>query len=62
MDIAIPVDAIDFAHAVIDPLGAEQVRNPRVFAAPTDAPAGATATQSFIAWTGRDPLWFPPTE
>jgi uncharacterized protein (TIGR03086 family) len=58
-DIVIPAEEIEFAHAVIDPLPAEQVRSPRVFATEVTSPPDATSTQSFIAWTGRDPRWAP---
>ncbi|MHB8618090.1 MAG: TIGR03086 family metal-binding protein [Chloroflexota bacterium] len=57
VEVAIPVDVIEFAHGVIDPIPVEQVRNPRVFASETAAPTNATVTQAFIAWTGRDPRW-----
>ncbi len=60
LDLALPAEAIEFAHGVIDSLPSEQVRNPRVFAVERHAPAGATASQAFIAWTGRDPHWQPP--
>ncbi|MHB8294644.1 MAG: DinB family protein [Acidimicrobiales bacterium] len=55
----IPAEAIEFAHAVIDPVPAEQVRSPRVFVTEVTPPPDATSTQSFIAWTGRDPRWAP---
>lgn len=60
-DVEIPAEVIEFAHAVIDPVPAEQVRSPRVFATEVAPPPGATSTQSFIAWTGRDPRWAPTT-
>jgi hypothetical protein len=49
--------AIEFAHTVIDPIPAEQVRNPRVFAAEKPAPVDATESEAFLAWTGRDLAW-----
>lgn len=58
-DVEIPAEAIEFAHAVIDPIPAGQVRSPRVFAAEVSPPPDATPTQRFIAWTGRDPRWGP---
>lgn len=58
-DVEIPAQAIEFAHSVIDPLPAEQVRSPRVFAPEVAPAASATPTQRFIAWTGRDPHWAP---
>jgi uncharacterized protein (TIGR03086 family) len=56
-DLVIPAPAIEFAHAVIDPVPEDRVRNGRVFAAARPAPAGATESQAFLAWTGRDPAW-----
>lgn len=60
-DFEISDEAIAFAHAVIDPVPTEQVRSPRVFAAEVTAPDDATATQIFIAWTGRNPFWTSTT-
>jgi uncharacterized protein (TIGR03086 family) len=59
VDLVLPAGAIEFARSVLDPLPARQVRNPRVFAAVKPAPAGASDSQAFIAWTGRDPDWMP---
>jgi len=47
-DVEIPVEVIEFGHAVIDPLPAEQVRSPRMFATEVSPPPGAISTQSFI--------------
>ncbi|PZR79394.1 MAG: TIGR03086 family protein [Candidatus Aeolococcus gillhamiae] len=58
-ELEIPAEAIEFAHLVIDPIPADQVRSPRVFGAEQEAPDGATPTEAFIAWTGRDPRWAP---
>jgi len=41
-DLEVPATVIDFARAVIDPLPEDAVRNDRVFARPTPAPAGTT--------------------
>jgi hypothetical protein len=62
IDLVIPAEAIEFAHAVIDPVPADRVRNSRVFgpakpAPAKPAPAGATESAAFLAWTGRDPAW-----
>jgi uncharacterized protein (TIGR03086 family) len=57
VDLVIPAEAIEFAHAVIDPVPEDRVRNGRVFAAVRPAPAGATDSEAFLAWTGRDPAW-----
>ena len=59
-DLVLPAEAIEFAHAVIDPVPAEQVRNPRVFAAEKPAPVDATESEAFLAWTGRNPAWHAP--
>ena len=54
IDVEIPADVIDFAHAYIDPLPDEVVRGAnRAFGPQTPVPAGATPTERFIAWTGR---------
>ena len=57
VDLDLPAGAIEFARVVLEPLPAGQVRSPRVFAAEKPAPPGATDSQAFIAWTGRDPDW-----
>jgi len=54
-DVEIPDDAIAFAHQVLDPMPTERMRSPAVFAPEVELPTGATATQRFIAWSGRDP-------
>jgi uncharacterized protein (TIGR03086 family) len=56
-DLVIPAAAIEFAHSVIDRAPAEQIRNTRVFGAERPAPPGATESEAFLAWTGRDPAW-----
>lgn len=56
-DVEIPAAAIEFAHQVLDPVPAEQLRGAQVFGAEVEPPAQATATQRFIGWTGRDPRW-----
>lgn len=57
---AIPDDVIEFAHSILDPIPAEQIRAPQVFAAEKPVPAGATDSEAFLAWTGRDPAWRAP--
>ncbi|MGH9081618.1 MAG: TIGR03086 family metal-binding protein [Acidimicrobiales bacterium] len=59
--LEVPAGIIDFTHAVIDPLPEAAVRSDRVFASPERAPAGASPSDVFIAWTGRDPGWSPVT-
>jgi hypothetical protein len=61
-DVVIPPDAIEFAHVIFGPIPSEQMRSPRVFADAVSAPPGATHSEDFIAWTGRDPRWTSATE
>ena len=44
-----------FTKNLLADIPAEQVRSRRVFAAEVVAPPGATASESFVAWIGRDP-------
>ena len=54
INVEIPADVIDFAHAYLDPLPDEVLRGDnRAFGPQTPVPAGATPTERFIAWTGR---------
>ena len=56
IDVEIPADAIDFAHAYIDPLPDDVVRGDnRAFGPQIRLPPSATPTERFIAWTGRRP-------
>lgn len=55
--IEIPAGVIEFAHAVLDDMPAGQLRSPRVFGPEVASPPGGTATERFVAWTGRDPGW-----
>jgi uncharacterized protein (TIGR03086 family) len=57
IDVAVPPEVVDFTHSTLDRLPEAQLRGPGVFAAEVTAPAGATPTETFIAWTGRDPRW-----
>jgi uncharacterized protein (TIGR03086 family) len=56
-DVVIPAEVIEFAHAIFDPIPAEQIRSPRVFADTVAAPSNATHSEELVAWTGRDPRW-----
>lgn len=62
--IEIPDEVIAYAHDYVDPLPEDVVRgDDRAFALPAGAPAGATPTERFVAWTGRDPArWFPEAD
>jgi len=55
-DVEVPEEAIEFTHRALDGFPPEQVRSLRVFGAAVEVPADTTATQQFIAWTGRDPI------
>lgn len=59
IDVELPVEAMDFAHAVLDPIPEEQMRSPGVFAEQVSTSADATPSQAFLGWTGRDPSWTP---
>jgi uncharacterized protein (TIGR03086 family) len=61
-DIEVPAEATEFAHAVIGPIPTEQMRSPRIFGPAVAPPPGATRSEAFIAWTGRDPRWASPAE
>jgi uncharacterized protein (TIGR03086 family) len=54
--VEIPADVIEYAHGYIDPLPDGMVRGDnRAFGPQIPVPAGATPTERFIAWTGRQP-------
>src|SRR5262249_53653115 len=59
INVEIPADVIDFAHACLDPLPDEVLRGDnRAFGPQTPVPDGGTPTERFIAWTGRQlPQW-----
>lgn len=55
-DVEIPTEVADFAHHYIDPFPVEMVRGPNgSFGPEAEAPADATPTEIFVAWTGRAP-------
>lgn len=58
-EVAIPVEAMAFAHATLDPLPPAMLRSPRVFGPQLSVPPGADRQPAFLAWTGRDPAWAP---
>lgn len=58
-DAEIPDEAIECAYATLGRVTAKQLRNPQVFADELPAPANATPTQRFIAFSGRNPNWTP---
>lgn len=54
IDVTVPDDLIEFAHAYIDPIPAEMVRGPKgAFGPEADAGPEASPTDAFMAWTGR---------
>jgi uncharacterized protein (TIGR03086 family) len=56
VEVEVPGDVIELAHAHIDPIPPEMVRGPRgAFGPEVDAPADASPTEAFLAWTGRPP-------
>lgn len=56
IEVVVPDDVIEFTHGYIDPFPTEAVRGPGgAFGPEAAAPAGATPTERFIAWTGRPP-------
>ncbi|MGD9793100.1 MAG: TIGR03086 family metal-binding protein [Acidimicrobiia bacterium] len=54
-DVEIPAEAIEFAHRVFDNVPPEMMRSPKVFATAIDIGPEASASDAFLAWTGRDP-------
>jgi len=48
---------IEFTHAVLGRMPAARLRSGALFAEELAAPEGASPTEVFIAWTGRDPRW-----
>lgn len=54
-DVEIPSDVIEFAHRYLDPIPDEIKRGGPVFGPEVEAPADATETERFVAWTGRQP-------
>jgi uncharacterized protein (TIGR03086 family) len=56
IEVEVPADVVEFAHAFIDPIPEDKVRGAEgAFGAEVAPPAGATTTEAFIAWTGRPP-------
>ena len=57
--VTIPDEVVSFAHRLLDPMPADQLRSSAVFSPEVATDAGADSTASFVAWTGRDPDWQP---
>ncbi len=58
--VTIPDEAVAFTRAMFEHIPDEVARRPGVFADRIEPPAGASATDRLIAFTGRDPKWAPP--
>lgn len=58
--VDVPDEAIEFAHRALDALPSAMIRTPQVFADAIDTPSDASASDAFLAWTGRDPAWQAP--
>ena len=57
VEVTIPDEVMAFGRALLEHMPANQVRSAAVFADEADAPESASATEAFVAWTGRDPRW-----
>ncbi len=54
--VELPTEVIDFSHAQLDPFPAEMMRGDQgAFGPEVPAPADATTSEAFLAWTGRSP-------
>jgi uncharacterized protein (TIGR03086 family) len=58
--VEIPPQVIEFARNTFAGFPDAAIRNPRVFAPAHQAHATASPSDSFLAWTGRDPHWTAP--
>ena len=61
VEVVVPSEAIEFAYLVFEPIPEEQMRSPRVFRDAVAPSSEFSQSDSFIAWTGRDPQWTTPT-
>jgi hypothetical protein len=60
-DVTIPTEVVEFARVIFDPIPEDQMRSPRVFGDALKPPPASSQSESFIAWTGRDPRWAAST-
>lgn len=60
--LVLPEAAIAFARDYLSSVPEERLRNERVFGPAVALPPGADPSSAFIAWTGRDPHWTPPSD
>jgi len=58
--ITLPDEVVEFGRSMFANMPAEMIRSPRVFAEELETDAAATASDAFLAWTGRDPNWQRP--
>lgn len=54
-DAEIPAEAIEFAHGALDRIPADMLRSPRTFGNEVPVSENASASDKFLAWTGRTP-------
>lgn len=55
-DVVIPDDVIEFAHGYVDDIPQDKMRGDQgVFGPEVEPPPDPTATETFVAWTGRSP-------
>lgn len=59
IEVEIPAEAVAFTRAVLASIPEAQLRSPGVFAPEVAVPSDASPTETFVAWTGRDPRWHP---
>jgi uncharacterized protein (TIGR03086 family) len=54
--VTLPAEVVEFGWALFEPMSAEMYRSPGVFGAEI-AVGDASASDAFLAFTGRDPHW-----
>jgi uncharacterized protein (TIGR03086 family) len=57
--LTLPDEVLEFARGTFATIPEEMMRSGTVFAAAVEAPPGASASDQFLAWSGRDPAWQP---
>jgi len=56
IEVKLPAEVVEFGWALFEPMSAEMYRSPGVFGAEI-AVGDASASDAFLAFTGRDPHW-----